>query len=377
MRLMVGVACVLVAAGLAGCTLLVDAAELPRADAPCARVPQPERWISAGTPDVGRSPPLFSAHRGGMNLGPENTLAAYRNSFAFEMDFIEVDVRETLDGVFISMHDDSVDRTTNGTGRVADLTWAQIQSLNAADFAPWRGSDYDPAGVPRMEEILELARATNKGIEFDVKQLRNPAQFFELVASYGVLSRSFFNLNGERASQAQAINPDIRVIFNIPEDITPAALFAETERSAVYGSRRSEFSPEKIAAIHDGCSLVLPHTYDNTNLLESDELMKARAAGADGGQVNTPNIIAFVAKRNIPAAFQFEAAARRACLVNTGNGLGLTQELVNIRRGLDYFAIKITDRNGCVGIPSTPGTYVVRHESTQAVREATTRITLR
>lgn len=377
MKVSIAIACSVLSIGLAACAMLARGAELARADAACEQIPEPERWISAGTPDVGRSPPLLSAHRGGMNLAPENTLPAYRNAFAYEMDFIEIDVRETLDGVFISMHDDAVDRTTDGTGKVAELTWAQIQQLNAADFAPWKGSEYDPARVPRLEEILELARVTGKGIEFDVKALINPTQFFELVASYGVLSRSYFNLKGAAADQAQAINPEVRVIFNIDGAATGQALFAESTRSAVYGSRRAEFSPEKIAAIHDGCSVVLPHTYDNSDLLEADEFMKARADGADGGQINTPNVMAFAVNRRIAAQFQYRPATRQACLLNTNNGLGLTKAVVNIRRGLDYFAVKVTDHDGCVGIPSTPGTYFVRQESNQAIREATTRITLR
>jgi glycerophosphoryl diester phosphodiesterase len=377
MKASIALACSVLSIGLAACAMLARGTELPRADAACEQIPEPERWSNAGTPDVGRFPPLFSAHRGGLNLGPENTLPAYRNAFAYEMDFIEVDVRETLDGVFISMHDDSVDRTTDGTGRIAELTWAQIQPLNAADFEPWKGSEYDTARVPRLEEILELARATGKGIEFDVKALTHPTSFYELVASYGVLSRSFFNLKGPAADQAQAINPEVRVIFNIGADDTPQALFAESTRSTVYGSRRAEFTAEKIAAIHDGCSVVLPHTYDNTDLLEADEFMKARADGADGAQINTPNVMAFVANRRIAALLQYRPAMRQACLLNAGNRLGLTKAVLNIRRGLDYFAVKVTDRDGCVGIPATPGTYTVRQESNQAIREAALRFTVR
>jgi hypothetical protein len=369
-------ACSVLSIGLSGCAVPVPIAELPRADAACDQIPEPERWSSVGMPDVGRSPPLLSAHRGGLNLGPENTLPAFRNAFAYEMDFVEIDVRETLDGVFIAMHDDTVDRTTDGTGRVAELTWAQIQPLNAADFTPWKGSEYDPVSVPRLEQVLELARAANKGIEFDIKELRHPTQLIELARSFGVLPRSYFNLKGAAADQALAIDPQVRVIFNIVAE-PPQALFAESTRSAVYGSRRERFTAERIAAIHDGCSVALPHTYDNTDLLEADEFMKARAAGADGGQVNTPNLIAFAAQRRIPALFQYRPAARQACLLNANNGLGLTQAVVNMRRGREYFTIAVTDRDGCVRIPATPGAYRVRHESNQAIREATARIRVR
>lgn len=144
---------------LVGCVAV--GAELPRAGNYCDQIPETERWSAAGTPDVGANPPLLSAHRGGTTLAPENTMWAYRHAFAYGMDFVEIDVRETLDGVFVSMHDDTVDRTTDGAGAISQLTWAQIEPLNAADYEPWKGGQYDPARVPRLEEILALARDTN------------------------------------------------------------------------------------------------------------------------------------------------------------------------------------------------------------------------
>src|SRR3990170_178003 len=114
---------------LAACSSTVTTLELPRAGDRCDERPEPQRWNNAGVPDVGARPPLLSAHRGGVNLAPENTLAAYQHAFAYGVDFVEIDVRETADGVFVSMHDNTVDRITNGSGAVSALTWAEIQSL--------------------------------------------------------------------------------------------------------------------------------------------------------------------------------------------------------------------------------------------------------
>ena len=149
------------------------AAELPRASAPCAQTADASRWTAAGVPDAGMTPALISAHRGGVTLAPENTLWAYRHAFAYEMDFVEIDVRESLDGVFYSMHDDEVARTTGGTGAISTMLSFQIDQLNAANFAPWIGTEYDPSPVPRLEDILALAAATGKGIEFDIKFVKN------------------------------------------------------------------------------------------------------------------------------------------------------------------------------------------------------------
>src|SRR5688500_5177666 len=86
---------------VAACTSNVPAPELRRAGDACDQTPEPHRWVDAGVPDVGARPPLLSAHRGGVTLAPENTLAAFRHAFAYGMDFVEVDVRETADGVFV------------------------------------------------------------------------------------------------------------------------------------------------------------------------------------------------------------------------------------------------------------------------------------
>lgn len=72
------------------------------------------------------------AHGGGLGRAPANTLAALEQAMADGADVLEVDTQLTADGVLVLMHDDTVDRTTDGTGAVADLTLAGVQALNAA-----------------------------------------------------------------------------------------------------------------------------------------------------------------------------------------------------------------------------------------------------
>ena len=100
-----------------------------------------------------RTPPLTSlqniAHRGGPKYAPENTLAAFRKSIAQGVDWLEFDVQMTKDGVLVVIHDETVDRTTNGTGAVRDLTLEQIRALDAG------GGEK----VPTLEEVVELAKS--------------------------------------------------------------------------------------------------------------------------------------------------------------------------------------------------------------------------
>ncbi|MFQ5537418.1 MAG: glycerophosphodiester phosphodiesterase [Gemmatimonadota bacterium] len=115
--------------------------------------PRPGRTYLAGAP-------LLVAHRGGSRLAPENTLTAFRQALElWGADMLELDVRCTRDGRVVVIHDETVDRTTQGRGRVADFDWAELRDLDAG----YRFTD--PAGehayrgrgvrIPLFEEILE------------------------------------------------------------------------------------------------------------------------------------------------------------------------------------------------------------------------------
>lgn len=96
--------------------------------------------------------PHVVAHRGLLRHAPENTLANFRACLELRLGF-EFDVQRTKDGVLVCLHDETVDRTTNGTGAIADLTWAEVGQLDAGSwFAPrFRGER-----VPSVEQVLTL-----------------------------------------------------------------------------------------------------------------------------------------------------------------------------------------------------------------------------
>ena len=136
----------------------------------CDQVPEPDRWVDAGTPDRGSDNVLISAHRGANTIAPENTLKSYEYAFAYGVDMVEVDVQQTRDGRLVALHDSTVDRTTNGTGDIKDLTYDEVRSLNAADYAPWKGGEYDPAQIASLERSspspsgpAEVSSSTSRG----------------------------------------------------------------------------------------------------------------------------------------------------------------------------------------------------------------------
>jgi len=96
------------------------------------------------------------AHRGGSQLAPENTLAAFRTALTLPIDAIELDVQMTTDGHAVVFHDYTVERLTDGTGNILDLDFAYLRSLNAA--AHFKGGWPEPQRIPTLREILTFAR---------------------------------------------------------------------------------------------------------------------------------------------------------------------------------------------------------------------------
>src|SRR5215471_14850334 len=87
--------------------------------------------------------PYAVGHRGAMGHAPENTLASFRKGFELGAPLLELDVHLSADGHLVVIHDETVDRTTNGSGRVGDLSAADIRRLDAGS---WFGSEF--AGEP-------------------------------------------------------------------------------------------------------------------------------------------------------------------------------------------------------------------------------------
>ncbi|MGI8495910.1 MAG: glycerophosphodiester phosphodiesterase [Pyrinomonadaceae bacterium] len=102
---------------------------------------------------------LVFAHRGGGGLYPENTLEAFEDSAKLGVDVLELDIHATSDGKLVVLHDSAVDRTTNGRGRVSEMTLENLKKLDAGfQFSPDGGKTFPYRGrgitVPTLEEIF-------------------------------------------------------------------------------------------------------------------------------------------------------------------------------------------------------------------------------
>ncbi|QDU92643.1 glycerophosphodiester phosphodiesterase [Lignipirellula cremea] len=170
-------------------------------------------------------PPLIVAHRGLLQHAPENTLANFRACFELRLGF-EFDVQRTKDGSLVCIHDKTVNRTTNGTGNVAELTLEEIRQLDA-------GSWFDPkfAGekVPTVEEVLKLIAdhgQTEVLIAVDLKADAVQEEVVRMASQHKILHRLLF------------IGTTISDSF-VRQDIRAASQAAQT---AVVANKAGEFA---------------------------------------------------------------------------------------------------------------------------------------
>ncbi|HSN94126.1 MAG TPA: glycerophosphodiester phosphodiesterase family protein, partial [Anaerolineaceae bacterium] len=115
--------------------------------------------------------PLIIAHRGASALAPENTLAAFQLAYDQKADGIELDVMLSADKELIVLHDEIVDRTTDGHGTVAAMNLADLKGLNAAAKfkADWSGRE----ALPLLEEVFDLV-GNKMLINVELKNLTQP-----------------------------------------------------------------------------------------------------------------------------------------------------------------------------------------------------------
>ncbi|WP_088009050.1 glycerophosphodiester phosphodiesterase [Indiicoccus explosivorum] len=153
------------------------------------------------------------AHRGWSGIAPENTLSAIRLALEEpKIKAIEIDINMTKDGIPVVFHDKDVDRTTNGTGAVKDLTLAELKTLDAGS---WFGPEFAGERVPTLEEVLALVQG-EKHLYIELKQLGDlywglELKTIELIKKFGLEDRcSLISFDHRSLQTCMKIAPEIR-----------------------------------------------------------------------------------------------------------------------------------------------------------------------
>ncbi|QZA33482.1 glycerophosphodiester phosphodiesterase family protein [Hydrogenibacillus sp. N12] len=153
------------------------------------------------------------AHRGASAVAPENTLAAFQAALLAGADGIELDVQLTRDGVVVVIHDETLERTTDGSGFVHEKTWAELARLDAGR---WFHPDFRGERVPRLEDVLVWARGTNLRLNIELKNALFPMPGLEetvvaLLHRHDLVERTVLSsFNHESVRRLRHEHPEVR-----------------------------------------------------------------------------------------------------------------------------------------------------------------------
>jgi glycerophosphoryl diester phosphodiesterase len=234
---------------------------------------------------------LVIAHRGASAAAPANTMAAFDKAAELGADGIEFDVHLCADGVPVVIHDFAVDATTDGSGRVAEMTLAQLKQLDA-------GSYFDPAHVgeriPTLEEVLlAFGNRLLLNVELKSTSLRDNGlerAVIALVKKYGLESRVLFSsFNPFSLRRAKKIAPHIRAGLLYAPDLPLPLSRAWLAPLFPHEARHPEHT------MVDAHTVAWAHRRDyrvNTWTVDDpDEMRRLIALGVDGIITNVPDVL--------------------------------------------------------------------------------------
>jgi len=200
---------------------------------------------SSDMPDRG-----LCAHRGAMDTHPENTLAAFREAVRLGAHMIEIDVRMTKDGHLVILHDETVDRTTNGTGKISELTLNEVKHLDAGS---WKSQEFSGEKIPTLTEALALM-PQNTWINIHIKGGKKSGEkVSRVIVDENRVHQAFLACGLDAAKDAKKISRDI-MICNMERQGDRKEYINETIRQKsqfiqLLGKRTSQMSEIEIATL--------------------------------------------------------------------------------------------------------------------------------
>jgi glycerophosphoryl diester phosphodiesterase len=256
--------------------------------------------------------PLVIAHQGGNGLWPDNTLFAFERAAAMGVDVLEMDLHSTADGALVVMHDDTVDRTTNGSGAIQSLTLEEIKALDAgyrwsADEGqtfPFRGQGIT---VPTLEEVFAAFPDVALNIEIKQAEPSLVEPFCQLIREYGMSNRVLVaSFHQESIKAFRQACPEVATSTGEGEVI---ALFALSKLllEATYGP---EAQAVQVPEYRSGLHVLTPRFVDAAHgrglevhawtINETPDMQRLVELGVDGIITDYPDRLMEVLDRAVP-----------------------------------------------------------------------------
>lgn len=220
------------------------------------------------------------AHRGGIVPEyPENTLMAFKKCIDLGVDYIELDLRISRDGEIVIIHDETLDRTTNGSGSVADFTLKELKTFDAGQGET----------IPTLKEVLQLISGSNVKLLFDIKLSKelDPEKILSEVHEFDMLSDIIFGIRSlEDLAKFQKLDTGLHTLGFLP-DSDQVDDFIENGVDIIRLKQGwlSE-NPGLISSLQGQGIIVFVWTTEN--ILSDAELLSLVETGIDGILYNDP-----------------------------------------------------------------------------------------
>ncbi|MBH0165297.1 glycerophosphodiester phosphodiesterase [Fictibacillus sp. 7GRE50] len=248
---------------------------------------------------------LNVAHRGASGYAPEHTITSYKMGEKMHGDYIEVDLQMTRDGELIAMHDETLDRTTNGTGQVKDFTLKEIKQLDAGSwfnekYPEQAKAKYEGLQVPTLEEVFQtFGKNANYYIETKSPEVYPGMEqkLLDVVNDYGInkdklLVQSF---SSESLLKMNEIDPSVKLVqlleYTTPADLTDREVQSIKKYAMGIGPNSDMIDREYVQkAVQNGLE-IHPYTVN-----EKEEIQKLIDWGVTGIFTNFPDLLHEVKK---------------------------------------------------------------------------------
>jgi glycerophosphoryl diester phosphodiesterase len=234
--------------------------------------------------------PMRIAHRGGSLEAPENTMAAFRHAIELGMRYVELDVQMSSDGELVVLHDETVDRTTDGHGAVGELTFAQLRALDAGGHF---GPQFAGERIPTLREVLELCAEAGVGV---VVEMKSPSLYPGMVEKVVALIGEMWMRGAENIWCISFDHEAIRQVRRLDSSIPLGYLYEYFETDFVRPDdtiqaycpyyRTALEHREQVAKAHELGKFVFVYTVN-----EAEEMQQVEAAGIDGMVSDRPSLL--------------------------------------------------------------------------------------
>lgn len=228
---------------------------------------------------------VIVGHRGNSSIAPENTMPAFVSTTRSGAEYFEIDITLTQDGVPVVIHDDTVDRTTDGTGAVRDLTLEQVRALDAGS---WFAPAFAGTKIPTFDEVLTYVANGGTDVVIEYKgdwSVEDTQMTVDMIEAAGVQNRVFAqSFSATSVANFAAVAPDLPVGY-LTGGID-AVIIDTAQQIGADAVNPSSATAESVALAHDAGLGVFVWTQDS-----ADAWASLTAMGVDGIITNRPDAL--------------------------------------------------------------------------------------